>query len=317
MDRNQIEGVTSFDFSKYKKMTTKDVENPSKKFSDFTKLDENTYCKEVALSGKRRYILCFNPQLFKDQRKAREEQIVLFKSFVEDLNNELLGAKNDRDEKASKDKFEAYLRKVKLNGFITVKLEEKWVPKKLKTMLKAIRSFQGTYTIDEEKKLEVGKLDGFWLLVTNESEKKDDTFILDTKCVVQPYRDKVVIESSFRDIKSFIEISPVHVWKAEHVRAHYTICVLAHLIDRTLTLALHQNKGVESKDVVAHERLYDELAGCKLNHIKIAGNQDIFRFTEQKEKQKELLERLRMSYLGTEAAIKDLSAKARAVKGNS
>ena len=315
MDRNQIEGVTSFDFSDYKKMTIKDVENPIKKFSDFTKLDENTYCKEVAVVGKRRYVLCFNPQLFKDQRKAREEQIIMFKSFVEDLNTELLGAKNDRDEKATKDKFEAYLRKAKLNGFITVKLEEKWVPKQLKTMLKAIRSFQGTSTIDEEKKLEVGKLDGFWLLVTNQSEKKEDNFIQDTKSVVQPYRDKVMIESSFRDIKSFIEISPVHVWKPEHVKAHYTICVLAYLIDRTLTLALHQNKGNKSREIVAHERLYEELAECRLNHIKIAGtNQDIYRFTEQNEKQKELLERLRMSHLGTEAAVKNLSAKAGGVK---
>jgi transposase len=310
MDKNQIEGITSFDFSDFKKMTVKDAENPKLNFSGFIKLDKSTYCKEMTVIGKRRYILCFNPQLFKDQRNAREEQIVAFKSFVEDLNKELLTAKNDREEKATKDKFNAYLRKSKLQGFINVDLEEKWVPKALKTWVKAIRSYQGSYNIDELKKLEVGKLDGFWLLVTNLSEKIDDTFVQDTKAVVQPYRDKVVIESSFRDIKSFIEICPVHVWKPEHVKAHYTICVLAYLVDRTLTLALHDNKGKESKEIVAHERLYEELAKCQLTHLKIAGtNQGAYKFTEENNKQKELLERLQMSHLGNEAALKDLSAR--------
>jgi len=46
---------------------------------------------------------------------------------------------------------------------------------------------------------------------------------------INPYREKVVIESAFRDIKSFVEIAPVYVWTEEHVKAHFTICVLAYL----------------------------------------------------------------------------------------
>ena len=88
-------------------------------------------------------------------------------------------------------------------------------------------------------------LDGFWLLVTNHSEKGGNGFIKDINSIVSPYRDKVLIESSFRDIKSFLDISPVHVWSEKHVKAHYTICVLSYLIDRTLTLSLHVNAGNE------------------------------------------------------------------------
>ncbi|MBX9691155.1 MAG: hypothetical protein K2Z81_02155, partial [Cyanobacteria bacterium] len=121
------------------------------------------------------------------------------------------------------------------------------MPKKTKHMLKAILSYQGSIHVDQNKKFEFGKLDGFWLLVTNHSEKKEDRFVQDTRAVVQPYREKVVIESSFRDIKSFIEISPLHVWKEEHVKAHYTICVLGHLLDRTLSLALQVKPGSTSK----------------------------------------------------------------------
>jgi transposase len=310
MDKNQIEAIASIEFSRFKQMTIKDVESQIQKFSDFIKLDKITYSKEIAVLNGRRYVLCFNPQLFKDQRKAREEQEIQFKSFVENVNNELRGAKKDREKKAVKEKFESKLRKAKLQGFVDISLEEIWVKKQTKKMLRAIRSYQGSMRIDEEKKLEVGKLDGFWMLVTNLSEKEEGNFTQETKAVVQPYREKVVIESSFRDIKSFIEISPVHVWKPEHVKAHYTICVLAYLIDRTLTLALHEKKGDKSKDIIAHERLYEELEGCRLNQIKIADtDQCFYKFTEQTERQKELLERLQMSYLGTEAALKNLSIR--------
>ena len=92
-------------------------------------------------------------------------------------------------------------------------------------MLKAILTYQACVSLDKKKEREAGKLDGFWLLVTNHSEKEGDRFTRDTVSVVQPYREKVVIESSFRDIKSFVEVAPVYVWKAEHVKAHYTICV--------------------------------------------------------------------------------------------
>ena len=173
-------------------------------------------------------------------------------------------------------------------------------------------SYQARATVDEKKKLQAGKLDGFWLLVTNHFEKEGNDFAQNTKSVVQPYRDKVVIESSFRDIKSFIEICPVHVWKSEHVRAHYTICVLAHLIDRTLSLHLHEREGNESKEIVSHERLYEELAGCRLNHVKLSGQPSLYILTEPTSRQKDLLERLGMKHLVEDAALKTLTTRAAA-----
>lgn len=143
--------------------------------------------------------------------------------------------------------------------------------------------------------------------MTNHSEKKKDLFIQDIEAVARPYREKVVIESSFRDIKSFIEISPVHVWKAEHVRAHYTICVLAHLLDRTISLTLHAKPGRKTENIVSHEKLYDEFSECRLNHIKVDSKQSSYKLTEPTEKQKELLERLGMQNLIGDAAMKTLN----------
>ena len=272
---------------------------------DFVRLDEKNYCKEVCVRGMRRYVLCFKAQLFKDQRKARKEQLAELGPFVEKQNEELLQSKKSRSKAVTKEKFDTWLRKAKLRGSVNVELEEKYVPKKTNRMVKAILSYQGRIHIE---KLETGKLDGFWLLVTNQSDKNGDRFVYDTRDVVQPYREKVVIESSFRDIKSFIEISPVHVWKEEHVKAHYTICVLGHLLDRTLSLALHAKSGDATKEIISHERLYEELGGCQLNRLRIGSKHDIYRLTEPTEKQRELLERLDMQHLVQEETIATLTA---------
>ena len=296
MDKNQIESITKTDFSKFKKMTVEHVEEEFNKFSEFTKLDESAYCNEICVIGERRYILCFNPQLFKDQRKAREEQITNFQVFATELNQELLKAQIDRDKKATQEKFDSRLRKAKLKGFIKAQLEEKWVPKQTKTMLKAIQTYQCIVYVDEEDKLEEGKLDGFYMLVSNLSEKNEGTFIQKTEDIVRPYREKVIIESSFRDIKSYIEIAPVRVWKPNHVKAHYTLCVLAHILNRTLSIALHEKNKGKSEEIISHERLYEELEGCRLNHHRLEGiTQDFYKLTQPTELQVDLLNRLQMA----------------------
>jgi transposase len=307
MDRNQIEEIANVDFSKFKNMTPDDIELQMGKRPDFIRLDKTTYCKEACVRNNRRYVLCFNAQLFRDQRNARMEQLANLASFVEEQNKELLLAQKCRGQAATQDKFNAWLRKANLQKFVKVQLEEKYVPKQTKKMLKAIQSWQAKILVDEEGKLTAGRLDGFWLLVTNHVEKNGDRFIQDTQAVVRPYREKVVIESSFRDIKSFLEISPVHVWKPEHVRAHYTICVLAHLIDRTLALRLHKSPGNDTADIVSHERLYEELSECRLNHIRPPQGQSIYTLTEPKTKHGELLGRLGMSHLIGDAALSGMN----------
>lgn len=308
MDKNQIESITKFDFSEFSKMTVENIDSKIKECSEFIKLDKDTYAKEACTIGKRRYVLCFNPQLFKDQKKAREEQIIKFGVFAKQLNEELLQAQMDRDKEITQKKFEAYLNKAKLNGFIKVELEEWWVKKKNTKTLKVARSYKSTVYIDEKKKLEDGKLDGFWLLVTTISEKTENGFEHDTLSVVRPYREKVIVESAFRDIKSFIEISPVHVWKADHVRAHYTICVLAHLIDRTLSLTLHERSKGKSSEIVSHERLYDELETCRLNHFTLEGiKQDFYKFTQPTALQLDLLQRLQMTHLISDNTLRNLT----------
>jgi len=139
----------------------------------------------------------------------------------------------------------------------------------------------------------VGKLDGFRLLVTNHSEKTDQEFTVKTEDAINPNREKEIIEEAFKNIKSFIKIEPMFVWTEDHVKAHYTICVLSYLINRSLTLRLHANKGGKTKDIVAHARLIKECSECKLDYIEVENiQQKNFNLTKPTAKQKELLQRV-------------------------
>ena len=115
---------------------------------------------------------------------------------------------------------------------------------------------------------------------------------------ILPYRDKVVIESAFRDIKSFVEVPPVYVWTEAHVKAHYTACVLSHLINRTLTLRLHEQPGKITQDVVSHEKFYAKLEDCKIDRIEIENvQQSTLNRTRPTSEQKELVKRVGLEHL--------------------
>ncbi|MDO8656682.1 MAG: IS1634 family transposase, partial [Nanoarchaeota archaeon] len=299
MDKNQVEKITGIDFSQFSKIDTNQIASCGEHLSGFTKLNKATYYRDIKVHYKRRYILCFNPELFVEQRKALEKHIVDFNAFITTLNTEYSEAKGTRRSEVMLKKCNAQLAAKKLSTFIQVTIQR----------LNVIRTNDAAEThtvstcfaqtaINEQEKLKAGRLDGFWLLVTNHSEKEHEQFIMTAPDAINPYREKVVIESAFRDIKSFVEIAPVYVWTAEHVKAHFTICVLAYLINRTITLKLHKNTGEKTKDIVAHERFYQALSDCKIDQIQIKNkNMSFYQMTQQNEAQTELLERTALENL--------------------
>lgn len=111
VDRSQVEGMTGLDFTVFSHLDVEHVNEQAGELSGFTKLNENTYYREVPVAGKRRYILCFNPQLFKDQRHARVQAIADFRTFVHELNAQLRAAKRSRQRKATTERFTRRLKK--------------------------------------------------------------------------------------------------------------------------------------------------------------------------------------------------------------
>lgn len=299
MDRNQIEAITGIDFTQFKHIEANKIGKQALKLPKFKMLNKDTtYYREIKVEGNRRYILCFNPQLFEDQRKARLQAVENFRIFAKTINAELLGAKNSRDKGATYEKFNRKRKKMKLTQFVDVKLRTKELPRYSNDKKRTIRTFQGTVVVDEKKMLSAGKLDGFWLAVTNHTEKVGTNFAKSAEEIIVPYREKTIIEAGFRDIKSFIQVEPVYVWTETHVTGHYTVCVLGYLIDRTLTLRLHENPGSLTRDVVTHERLFEKLSSCQIDKIEVEQlGHCAYNLTRPSEEQKELLTRIGLKNL--------------------
>src|SRR3990167_868548 len=118
MDKNQIESLASLDFSTFSSLDMDRIEDCAQSLPGFIQLNKSTYYREINVIGQRRYILCFNPQLFVDQRNAREQAIQDFKIFMENFNEELRGAKRNRDEKSTFDKLTQQITKKNLSQFV-------------------------------------------------------------------------------------------------------------------------------------------------------------------------------------------------------
>jgi len=298
MDRNQIEGICgeSVNFTQFSGFTPENIAEEIKKQQEFTEVNSTTYYREIKVEGGRRYVLCFNPQLFTDQRNVRKKNIELLENeIIPELNDELKTAKKSRQHSATESKFKKFTSKLKLGSFLNIELKEITI----KGEGADVNSFQGALTISDAARNESIKLDGFWMLVTNLSEKdRDGEFVVSSEKALRPYREKVIIEDAFRDIKSFLEVAPVYVWLEKHVKAHYTICVLAYLINRTVSNTLKESAGDLSADTKTHMSVYKQLANGSIDEIYIKNlDQSGFCLTELTKKQKEILHRLKSGTL--------------------
>jgi len=96
-------------------------------------------------------------------------------------------------------------------------------------------------------------LDGVCVFVTNHIVKQGRGFKVNPQTIIKAYRDKTKIEDVFKNIKSFLKLRPFFVNTDEHVKAVYTICILAYFINKHLS---NKRKAVGDKDYLNSKELY-------------------------------------------------------------
>jgi len=132
-----------------------------------------------------------------------------------------------------------------------------------------ISSFNLTYEENVEAIKKAMLVDGIWMLVTNITDTiEPKEYRLTPEELISAYRDKNRIEEAFRDVKSFIKFQPTFVYTDDHVRAHYTICILSYLLDMTVTNRLRQQpiEGIGSVD-----KVHRILRRCEVGKIRVKG----------------------------------------------
>ena len=162
----------------------------------------NVHVKEGVVGDgerRRRYVVCFNPQEAERQRRHRA-------TILETLAAAL--AREPQDGRLARH------------------------PRQECALLTSLRSRRylretprGRLRIDRARVAEEAKLDGKWVVTSN-----DDT--LSAEDLALGYKQLMRVEECWRTMKSGLRTRPVFHWRPHRIAAHVSLCVLALLLER-------------------------------------------------------------------------------------
>jgi len=303
LDKDQIPSVKGLDLAIFKGDDPNQIIKNIKEHG-FEKFDNELYFKEIE-NETRRYVIGFNSVLFENERKTRQKRLDNLLDFVKEKNQALKKLKRD----PKKDSLCRLMDK-KLKGF-THFCKHRLEPEIHKVYKKGsskspreVKSFKIVLEIKKEKLEKVKLTDGLCCFITNHKEKEKGVYTYPTRRIITSYRDKDKVERAFRNIKSFVKFSPVYVFKEEHVRAHYTICVLSYLLNISI---VNQIKEAKISSFKSSTRIYEELSSCILAEFKASPKgKPVKKINSLTEDQKDILRSLKCEHLATRKYVKDL-----------
>jgi transposase len=263
----------------------------------FQKYDDQLYFEEAGRIGNKRYVLGFNPILFKEDRQNREEKIAHFKAYLKKENKDLKKAQRDRESEATKSRIVKELQRLKIKKYFeSPVLEPVTVQRKLKDgALKSVNSFQIQVKTNSDILKADQLLDGLCVFVTNHTEKRGRGFKVRPQTIIKTYRDKTKIEDVFKNVKSFLKLRPFFVNTTAHVKAVYTVCILAYFLNRYLA---NQRKAAGEKDYLNSHELYAPFKDIDITTLADSNTgESIQKAVELPESTMNLLKRIGMSHI--------------------
>ena len=295
LDRNQIPGF-GVDLTPFKQISTDDV---SPKPDGFKKYDDDLYFHDHGVIGDKRFIVGFNPALFAEDRKSRKEKIRFFETYLKNENKDLKNAQRDRKLKATEGRVLNELKRLKIKKYYEEPtLHPLVVQKRLKNgTVKSVNS----YKVQVRKRTDIiasnKLLDGVCVFITNHIEPQGRGFKVNPRKVIHAYRDKTKIEDVFKNVKSFLKIRPFFVNTEKHVKAVYTICILAYFLNKFLA---NQRKAVGEKDYLNSKELYAPFKNIDFVTLfdRISG-ETVTKPVELPEETRSILENIGMSHISS------------------
>lgn len=209
-------------------------------FKGFLKYSKRVFYKDLG-KGKDGYrrILSFNADIFKAENTKLEQEVEATLMSITSLNTEYAFAKKDRDHP------EARLKEI-FNKYKTSKYFDYTAVPRSSYYNK--QSYSIKVELNNEALEAKKSTSGMMMFITNHTEPREHASLPTTEFKVSPvdiighYRVKNVVENSFRELKTFLKVRPVHVWKEDHVHAHFDVAIMAYFINTYIyrTLFPHQ-----------------------------------------------------------------------------
>ena len=210
---------------------------------------KRAYYKELKPDHEKRYILCFNPEKFLQERKDRLDKIESIKRHLNQKNTKLSQAKNKRNRELLREELKKYLEKRAASKIFKFRLIAKG------------KTFHISYKVVEKAVRDQAKLDGVYVIMTNLKK-------IPPKDLIDAYRGRMEIERSFHQLKSFVDIRPIYHHNGQRIQAHVIVCILAYLLNNTVTHMVRQKEGFEE---LTAQSVYNYLRTSKLVELNAAG----------------------------------------------
>lgn len=263
----------------------------------FQKYDDELYFQASGRIGNKRLITGFNPTLFIEDRSNRDDKINYFTTYLQKENKELKKAQRDRELEATESRIINELKRLKIQKYYeSPLLRPITVQKKLKNgLVKSSKSFKVEIKMRKDVINADKLLDGVCVFVTNHIEKQGNGFKVKPQTIIKAYRNKTKIEDVFKNVKSFLKLRPFFVNTEAHVKAVYTICILAYFINKYLS---NRRKAIGEKDFLNSKELYAPFKDIDIATLEDSNTgQTIKKAVKLPTAAQRLLEKLGMSHI--------------------
>lgn len=268
LDSPQIETILELEGQKWlSEINIDTVDDAIKNQPGWKSLAESSYYFDAGIINSQKTILLFDSSRYKATVLDRQARLDDFKAWVQKHNEWLRNFKKDAERKAIQKDVDREVKKRGLTDYITYELYEYVTENKIfRRRRDNPYPSQGYYVKVRSLQIIVSernqrRLDGVFALITSAESP------LSAEEMALAYRQKYLIEMAFREMKSILKLRPWYVYTEDHIRAHYTICVLAYLLERLLDLTLEESEC--KSDGWTLQRLREELEKYRIVEIQI------------------------------------------------
>lgn len=252
---------------------------------EFRPWDENEflYYRPIFLN-ENRYIVTFDVQRFLDQTKHRKRQMQQIERSIEQINENLRNAKKSRKPEVVEREVNQLLSRKGLKKKSRVTIEPIFLQVATpKGKTRTVNSFHIQLEWLEDRIKDAARLDGLTCFITNMNTNEADD-----RQVIGLYRRKNKVEEAFHEIKSHLQLRPMHVTRTERVKAHVTICMLANFlmndIEEQLKAAHHTCSPTD---------VLDDFQSCQVHRLEITtSKRKMLKIQEVSDQQKQWLHTL-------------------------
>jgi hypothetical protein len=217
-----------------------------------------------------RVVAYFNPERFVAERRRAREQLRAIDTFVSELNTRGKAPRSRLTPHAVAVLVDQRLRKDALLNAFRVHIDNR-----------PNQPLRVDLVLDEAEWARRRRYDGFTVLVAHPDLPHS------AEELSKLYRAKDAVEKDFHVIKSVVEVRPIRHRNDAKVRAHVTLCMLALLLERTLSRRLVRHPD-------SAETALETLASCHLNLFKGEHGPAAYAITHTDDEQRAILRALRM-----------------------